>query len=507
MIHRQSSDLPHPSLYLATCCSRSDSIAPIDVVDSPTLHEPVFSGLGINHTFKSPSASTSLDLPHRGSSPSSIDKRSNAPSSRHRVPGDRSVSPRAQNPHRRESADTVPFPMDPIDNGQCESPLVGVPGNKPSRHISSRSNSHRTSSLFTPPPPESEASSSSAPRRSPVPPPASFEVKCACAPRTNEKHIFNASYASTGSESDEDIDSSFVFDSDIPTIDTCTKCEIGENKVQIYETQPQDPSVINPPIPMMWWITRRLVVSYLSGRPEMRRCSSFWLPLADLQFTISGNAVTLHWSDCNQMTERRAVNYGEQYDWLYTPKQPNNEVTLAFNAIEDAHQFVDIARLPYEDGVIVSHGRRIDVTETSEVNIFDIGRKGVRNYRVAALTTVFPTVATSKLFIQWPEVDLDIRIQDSQLNRSATAPDYQMTVEMKNVSTPTYQSDVQGEPAADYDRVARFSRARQLKTNLVVKFPIGMKHSLPTPPPGKLMTPSLVPILIQSQLWWICFRV
>jgi hypothetical protein len=275
----------------------------------------------------------------------------------------------------------------------------------------------------------------------------------------------------------------FQVNSETPTIETCN-CEIGTNKVQVYESQPHDPSANNSSMPMLWWVTRRLVVSHLSGNPETRRCSSFWLPLADMQFALDGNAVTLMWSDCNQMTERRSGNYGQHYDWKYDSKCPNNHVTICFNDIGDARQFIDIVRLPYEDGFTISRGQAVSISDSSKVNIFDVGRPGICNYRVATLTNMSSFVGTSKMYIHWPEIDIDMRITESRASSSTTL-DYQMKVEIKNLATPTYHSDTRGEPAADYDKIARFSKALKLKASMLVTFPIGVHHGLPTPPPGK----------------------
>ncbi|KAL1597696.1 hypothetical protein SLS60_008182 [Paraconiothyrium brasiliense] len=211
---------------------------------------------------------------------------------------------------------------------------------------------------------------------------------------------------------------------------------------------------------------------------------SFWLPLADIQCKLAEDAVTLKWSDCNQMTERISGNYSTHYDWIYNPSRTNNSIQVRFNTSEDAQRFIDTVRLPYEDGETVRNGRQVDVSDNTELNIFDVGRPGVRNYRAVTLTFVNNSLATSKLYIQWPEADLDIHIRDSFDARSAASTGYEMVVEVKNVTTPTYHSDTRGEPAADYDRVASFSEARQLKTSLAVAFQIGIKHGLPRPPDG-----------------------
>ncbi|KAF2265059.1 kinase-like protein [Lojkania enalia] len=458
LIHKKSSQSPHPDLFLAACCCRSDSISPIDAVTATTSPE-AFSpeGLGISNAS---SRRSYLEPPQRTDSSTSTDRMANSPGySRRSESRERSISPRTQSlPSLRGSDDIVPFQMD--------SPF---PTNRSIQPPPVYSDTPKTSQAFSfvPRPPESVASSGF--QIPPVPPPASFEVRCFCASQADERHIFNGAFVSC------DVDPT------VPTVETCPRCEMSEDRIQVYES-PEDISNSNTSMPMIWWVTRRLVISYLSGSPELRRCSSFWLPLADLQYTLIGTEVVLWWSDCNQMTGRQSGNYGQHYDWLYNAKQPNNTLTLRFSDRNDAQIFIDSVRLPYQDGVTVRHRRRTEVSASQEVEVFDIGRTGVRNYRVAVLTTDFNSRNYSKLFIQWPELDLDIRIRDAEVNRFANSPDFWMMLDLHNVSTPTYHSDVRGEPAVDEDKVARFSKALQLKTSLAVAIPMGMKHGLPAPP-------------------------
>lgn len=310
-------------------------------------------------------------------------------------------------------------------------------------------------------------------------PPASYDVRCGCSAQPQERHILNTRYDS--SQKDQS------FDPEVPTIMTCSKCEIGEDRIQIYETlQPVSEQDDDNMTPRLWHVTRRLVISYVSGQPKMRHCSAFWLPLADMRFRIEHNTVTLEWSDCNQMTERMSGNYSTYYDWVYNPERPNNSVTVTFNTFDDAMKFFDVVRLPYEDGETIRSCRQIDVSDYTKLNIYDVGRGSIE-YQAAMLTVLQDSLISSKLFIQWPEVDLNISIRDSFDARSAATPGYEMVVEMKNVSTPTYLSDLRGEPAADYDKVARFNIARNVKASLAVAFQIGLQHGLPKPPAS--MTP------------------
>ncbi|KAH7112932.1 kinase-like domain-containing protein [Dendryphion nanum] len=476
MIHKQTADLPRCDMYMPACCRRSDSILPIEAVDSPTLAHPQADGLGI---FQPSSPPRYLGLPPRNESPVSLNRPSMNSSFRGRsMSRDRSVSPRTQDYNvPRDSNDTVPFTMDPI---------FASPPTRPIQHISTRAESHRSSSLSFPQAPGSIASSSGF-RRSPVPPPAGFEVKCACAGLPNEKHIFNAPFLSS------------IIERIVPTTDICTKCEMGENKVQIYESTPDDANTRGSQMPLLWWVTRRLVISYLSGTPEMRRCSSFWVPLADVRFASTGTEVVLRWSDCNQMTQRRSGNYSQHYDWLYDPKEPNNSLIIRFNDKDEAQHFMDVVRLPYEDGITVRQGRKVDVSDTQELHTFEVGRRGIRNYRVATLTTLENSFANSKLFVQWPELDIDIHIP-----RYPTTTGYQLIVQLNNVSTPTYHSDIRGEPSVDHKKIGRFQKAHLLKSSFMATFSLGMQPQLPIPPFGTTF-PRTVPSLANNvQAWSKC---
>jgi serine/threonine protein kinase len=494
MISKASGELESPDSYIGPCCTRSDNVILANSVDSPILHDLAVQGLGefnpnalwiarstdecgtpgIHNAPTSPIMPNLLGLPDRPSSASSRERSSNTPSIRHSSEDrTRSISSYTKGIGPGDSVETAPFRTD-----SNHSRSTGPSLSKPLEHIASRTDSFRTSSHLSPPRADSEAASFSTYRlRSPVPPPAQYDVECSCAALPEERHIFNMPYASR-------LDN-VPFNPEIPTAQTWAKCEIGEDRIQVYETYRTGPENSNTSaMPMLWWSTRRLVISHVSGQPKMRHCSSFWLPLADIQFRLRGSTVILRWSDCNHMTERTPGNWVKHYDWVYNPNSANNSFQAHFNTPESAQKFVDIVRLPYEDEETITNVRRINVSDSTELNIFHIGRPGVRNYRAATLTFVNDSWATSKLYIQWPEVDLDIHVRDSFDARSAATTGYEMVVEMKNVTTPTYHSDTRGEPAANDERVARFSSACLLKTSLAVAFQIGVEHGLPTPPDG-----------------------
>lgn len=466
MIHRQSAHLPLPDLFVGRCCSRADSIIPTDTIDSPTLHGP-------EYTDNAPISLQSvhlLNLPHRNSLPSSIERRSR----------ELSISPRTTPATIRDPTENASegFQLSSLDSNPSD---VSDFVNDFPHMTSSRSRSRWESSYSRSYPAESDSSSVNYRSLPPVPPPppANFAVECNCAPRLNEKHIFNTLYA-TADMSTAPVP--FQIISEARTIENCN-CEVGENKIQIYESPPQDPSNSSS-TPMIWWVTRRLVVSHLAGNPETRRCSSFWLPLADIQFTLMNDTVTLIWSDCSQVTRRTSGDYGWLFDWKYNPKDPNNNINIRFSSSSEAQQFIDAVRLPYEDGVTVSRCQRVGIPDGSEISTFDVGRPGFRSYRVATLTTVSPTISTSKTYVVWPEVDIDMRFSASCSARSRDT-DYEITVVVNNVTTPSYQSDSCGEPALDDEKIARFHKALQMKASMHTTFPIGPGDRPSTPPNGE----------------------
>lgn len=458
-IHRDSSNLPNRNLFLADCCSRFSSINPIE---SPSFIHTLPNGLEIDNASPSPLGSS----PEPSTQNFTLgEDEIGASSGRTRGLRDESTSTNTQNSHEI---------LGSTDSDTLATDSVGSPTNKltpsgttRSTHSVSERNSGASFQHISEP-----ITPSLGFRGCSVASPAPFEVKCACALRSKENHIFNASFASCD------------FDTSIPTIEPPKECEVGENKIQIYETLPEDPSKANTQMPMIWWITRRLVISYLSGNPGIRRCSSFWVPLADLQFTSSGTEVILHWSDCNQITKKRSGNYRRFYDWLYNPKQPNNSLTIRFHNTNDVEQFLDVIRLPFEDGITVKNKREVKISQSEALHILDIGRRGVRNYRAATLTRWNDTLARSKLYIQWPELDLDIHIL--KVSQSKAMEEYQLCVQLHNVSTPTYHSDVRELPAPQHDRVARFSEALIIKDSFAATFHIPAEHNWPAPPQGML---------------------
>ncbi|KAF2807287.1 uncharacterized protein BDZ99DRAFT_77748 [Mytilinidion resinicola] len=466
MIHQHSHGRTPSESFIGPCCTRFDSVVSNDMLDSPTLSTEPVAGLGIS----SIAPRTAFGFSDVARKPTSISPGSK--SSR-----ERSISPKAPRHSRGGSGkNSVTITQAPNRLSVDATMTSSAQGSTISRQSS------RASQLQSMSPPMDSVVSFPL---SPIPPPASFEVECLCARQPEEQHIFNA------------VITSFLKDdgNDAAT-DICTRCEVPELRVQIYETPARDlksnrhnGSKEQAQMPQIEWVTRRLVVSHSTGVPARRHCHSFWLPLADITYRVDGDQVTISWSDCNQMRSKTIGNYGEQYDWMYDPLHPNNTLTLTFADRIDASKLISRLRFPIEDGVIVRSGVDVEISPSQEARIYDVGRKiaasRILDYRIAIITTHTPSgFDTSKLYIRYKDLDLDLRGCDAEGDPRAPSRDYQMSLTIANIATPTYHSDVRGEPAVDHDKVGRFKQALQLKTSLNVAFPLGPMPTLPYPTTG-----------------------
>lgn len=234
--------------FIGNCCTRFDSVVSSDPADSPTLHLEPIPGLGISNV--SPNESY-LKVTKRPS-PDMVD--------RTQFFHNRSVSPKGIQEHTHDDSgvDTITIPHTP-------------------NYLNPESSSGHISSISRQSSRTSQSQSILQPRQSvvsfeptPVPPPASFELYCLCGAQAKERHIFNAEIISLSANIN------------VPTAQTHEQCMIPELRVQVYESIPEDsmegagqPSIADVPIPKIWWITRRLVVSYRTENPTRRHCSSF----------------------------------------------------------------------------------------------------------------------------------------------------------------------------------------------------------------------------------------
>ena len=242
LVQKIHNDPPYPDLFIHSCCGRADSIAPHE----PSSHNPQITPIVDSPTITFPHGHDAL-----GIQPYSPVSRSGSRSSpgQNISPSDVSVSPRSSAGYvSRENGGTT---FSAFQNYR----LVRRPGSLVSEHSSSKASDGVSilpaSPISTFPPP------------SPIPAPAAFELNCHCAARPNEHHIFNATYSTVASTP--------------PSHDVCLNCEIGEPKVQIYETRDPpkgDANIVDAQGHgrKIWWVTRRLVISQCWDR---QHCSSF----------------------------------------------------------------------------------------------------------------------------------------------------------------------------------------------------------------------------------------
>ncbi|OCL02319.1 kinase-like protein [Glonium stellatum] len=267
MIEKHYHESSVPVTFIGNCCARLDSINSSGPGDSPTLHLEPKTGLRISNASAKKSSSDMVDrtqlFPNRSASSKGSQELSR---------GDSGIG-------------TIPYTPSYLD-----------PESSP-EHLSNISPKSSRTSQSQPIPQPRQSFTSFEP--APVPPPAPFELYCLCGPQAKERHIFNAEIIS------------FSTNMNIPTAHTHEQCMNPKLRVQIYETMPEDPtekaiqsSIEGMSLPKIWWITRRLAVSYQVDNPARRHCSSFWLPLTDLQFETKPGEVTLHWSDCNQIKQK-----------------------------------------------------------------------------------------------------------------------------------------------------------------------------------------------------------
>ena len=155
----------------------------------------------------------------------------------------------------------------------------------------------------------------------------------------------------------------------------------------------------------------------------------------------------------------------------------------------DAVLFVDCVRFPYEDSVRIRNSLRVQISKTEEAQLYDVGRKAtfgkILDYRIMVVTSYSSTNSfSSKLYIRWPDLDLDMRIYDAETDPRSTTPSLCMAVKLDNIATPTYHSDVREQPAVDHAKIARFKTALQLRSSAALTFTVELRRSLLRPPEG-----------------------
>ncbi|KAH7126622.1 kinase-like domain-containing protein [Dendryphion nanum] len=265
-----------------------------------------------------------------------------------------------------------------------------------------------------------------------------------CNIQEDEQSIFNESF------------SSFTFGKSATIEGLVRCCENQENMIQVFESPRPKPNDDHSSPPFTWKVTRRVVVREAIATGE-RRCSSFWMPLADVHFVLIEATVTLQWSDCNQV-QRRDTNDNQQYwSWVYNPDRPNNWITIEFGDRNTARSFLEIIRFPKLAG-----GSRIDMSSFQEIRTWNIVRSGPKE-SLLSQTNVEGPISKSRLFVIPQYIDPQI---------TKSSQERHLCVRINNVSRPMYLSNHVEETGRVKNRVAEFSHAKLKSTSLTVLAPL-----------------------------------
>jgi hypothetical protein len=301
---------------------------------------------------------------------------------------------------------------------------------------------------------------------SPMPTPVNSRLPCNCVPRENafrvqERLVLRIS------------DISLSIKAKVPTIETNEHCGLRRNMLHLYESYSRP----NSEKYRIWLKTRRMVVSHRIESSGEQLCSSFWLPLTDLTFVLEDSSLTLHWSDCNKWNVRCIGNNRQSCDCIYDSDDPNNEITVLFTNANEAIAFRDNLCAVYNDANGVTEWRSVEVTGQQTLNTAVVQSQDTDPYRLACLLT-HSSLSTSKfrLFIHWPDVDLDIRIL-SEYEGAQSA----MAVRFDQMSTPHYVSDIFNEPWIDKSRTARYKTSELVFGAYSMIFPFGTSSSSSLP--------------------------
>jgi hypothetical protein len=131
-----------------------------------------------------------------------------------------------------------------------------------------------------------------------------------------------------------------------------------------------------------WQVTRRVVMSNASPSTTPR-CYSFWLPLANINYSfnaLDASTVSMQWSDCRRIHPGSSTDSREHRPYEYDPLHPNNDVTIKFSNMETARVFLDIIRFPSGNGTTVF------MSNLQEIHTWD-GRESGTRKTIVSLTT------------------------------------------------------------------------------------------------------------------------
>ncbi|CAN9080896.1 unnamed protein product [Alternaria alternata] len=284
-------------------------------------------------------------------------------------------------------------------------------------------------------------------------PPVDSRHTCNCVPRTKERLILCVPNVHLFVKAKQ------------PTMETNEKCVLRKDMLYVYESY----SGLASEKSKIWHKTRRLVISYKHEHHSQRICSSFWLPLTDVNFVVQNMSLTLGWSDCNQWNLGRTVNNKPSWDCIYDSENTNNEIVLLFAEagmakIIERNLCTIFSKL---DGV--KEWRMVEIVGQQRLLIADIRDRDQEpiRHRLACLATSKPSYeSTFKAFIHWPNLDLDIKIESDD-----------MVIRFDKVSTPHYKSTINNELREDESKVARYKQSGLVFSEYEMTFPYSFENS------------------------------
>lgn len=265
-------------------------------------------------------------------------------------------------------------------------------------------------------------------------------------------------------------------------------CDIHEKTIQVFETVGSGNARRGDNALPVYKITRRIVVKTLES-PEERTCYSFWIPLADIQFTRHEDecAVTLQWSDCNQLRRERTEDQREFWSWTYDPSRMNNTINITFCDPTAVQEFLDAVRFPH-----LPNSSRIVFSDAQDTRSWDIVQSQIPQ-TVITLTNHDEKYSTSTTYFVGKYIDPCIE---------KFAQDQHLIVRVGNVSKPEYISDHTYSQIRSRNTVAKCKTVKAIKASLTVSAALNFDSGLPIIPPSMLLHPSVVGFANSSQRSW-----
>ena len=96
--------------------------------------------------------------------------------------------------------------------------------------------------------------------------------------------------------------------------------------------------------------TRRLVLSS-SARAAQPWCTSYFLPLSNVQIKGDGARLTVRWSDCGQKVSGTRGAFNEVISYVYDAERPNRCLSLGFGSVAGRCSPLEVYRDPEANDV------------------------------------------------------------------------------------------------------------------------------------------------------------